>query len=265
MINAKKGWGGGVDGGQVALLLAAGLGAGAVNAAAGGGSLITFPALIAVGLPPKVANVTNSVAVCPGYVASVAGSRRDLGDQTRTLLRLLPVIVLGTATGCALLLVTSEDAFGRVVPFLVLAAAGVLAFQDRLKAVVGRSRAGGGTRSHTVALHTLVGIGCVYGGYFGAALGVMLVAVLGLFVDASLRRISAMKNVVSAVEGAVTVAYFAVFADVDWRAVLLLAPATIAGGYAGARIARRVPQRILRTGIVTYAVVVATALFVRAF
>lgn len=253
-----------MEGQQVALLLAAGLGAGAVNAAAGGGSLITFPALIAVGLPPKIANVTNSVAVCPGYVASVAGSWRDLGDQTRTLLRLLPVIVVGTATGCALLLVTSEEAFGRVVPFLVLAAAGVLAFQDRLKAVVGRVPQSG-TRTRTLALHTLVGLGCVYGGYFGAALGVMLVAVLGLFVDASLRRVTAMKNVVSAVEGAVTVAYFAIFADVDWRAVLLLAPATIVGGYAGARIARRVPQRMLKAGIVTYAVGVAAVLFVRAF
>ena len=249
---------------QVGLLLAAGLGAGAVNAAAGGGSLITFPALMATGLPPKIANVTNSVAVCPGYVASVAGSWRDVGEEWRTLLRLLPTIIVGTATGCALLLVTSADAFARVVPFLVLAAAAVLAFQERIKAVVGHPHQMG-TRKRAIAMHTLVGIGCVYGGYFGAALGVMLVAVLGLLVNASLRRITAMKNVVSAVEGAVTVAYFAVFADVQWSAVALLAPATIAGGYAGARIARRIPQRVLRAGIVAYAVIVAVVLFFRAF
>jgi uncharacterized membrane protein YfcA len=251
-----------VDFRQVALLLVAGLGAGAVNAAAGGGSLISFPALIAIGLPPKIANVTNSVAVSPGYLASVAGSWRDVGQERRTLLRLLPTIVVGTAAGCALLLVTSADAFARVVPFLVLVAAAVLAFQDRIKAVVGHPHQMG-TRKRALALHGLVGIGCVYGGYFGAALGVLLVAVLGLLVNASLRRITAMKNVVSAVEGAVTVAYFAVFADVRWAAVALLAPATIAGGYAGARIARRIPQRILRAGIVAYAVIVATILFLR--
>ncbi|NUT17944.1 MAG: sulfite exporter TauE/SafE family protein [Hamadaea sp.] len=249
---------------HVVVLLAAGFGAGAVNAAAGGGSLISFPALIATGLPPKIANVTNSVAVCPGYLASVAGSWRDVGDERRTLLRLLPTIALGTATGCALLLVTSAEAFERVVPFLVLAAAAVLAFQDRLKAVVGHPHQMS-TRKRAVALHGLVGLGCVYGGYFGAALGVMLVAVLGLLVDGSLRQITAMKNVVSAAEGLVTIAYFAVFADVQWSAVALLAPATIAGGYAGARIARRIPQRILRAGIVAYAVVIAGILFVRAF
>jgi uncharacterized membrane protein YfcA len=248
---------------DVALLLVAGLAAGAVNAAAGGGSLITFPALIAVGLPPKVANVTNSIAVCPGYFGSVAGSWRDLGEQTSTLRRLLPTIVVGTATGCALLLVTPADAFGRVVPFLVLAAAGILFFQDRIKAVVGHP-ASMGTRSRAVAMHGLVGVGCVYGGYFGAALGVMLVAVLGLLVEATLRRITAMKNVISAVEGLVTVVFFSFTTHVDWVAVLILAPATIIGGYAGARIARRIPPRILRGGIVAYAVAVAVVLFLRA-
>lgn len=249
---------------HVALLLAAGLAAGAVNAAAGGGSLITFPALVAVGLPPKLANVTNSIAVCPGYFASVAGSFRDLGEQGRTLLRLLPTIVVGTAAGCGLLLVTPSAAFGKVVPFLVLAAAGVLFFQDRIKSVVGHP-AHMGTRSRAVAMHSLVGVGCVYGGYFGAALGVMLVAVLGLLVDATLQRITAMKNVISAVEGAVTVVFFSLTTHVDWFAVALLAPATIVGGYAGARIARRTPQKVLRAVIVAYAAAVAVALFLRAY
>jgi uncharacterized protein len=248
---------------HVALLLVAGLGAGAVNAAAGGGSLITFPALVAIGLPPKLANVTNSIAVCPGYFASVAGSFRDLGVQSRTLLRLLPTIVVGTATGCALLLVTPSATFSQVVPFLVVAAAGVLFFQDRIKSVVGHP-ADMGTRSRAVAMHGLVGVGCVYGGYFGAALGVMLVAVLGLLVDAMLRRITAMKNVISAVEGSVTVVFFSLATHVDWFAVALLAPATIVGGYAGARIARRIPQKILRGAIVAYAVAVAVVLFLRA-
>jgi uncharacterized membrane protein YfcA len=216
-----------------------------------------------VGLPPKLANVTNSIAVSPGYFASVAGSFRDLGEQARTLVRLLPTIAVGTATGCALLLVTPAGAFELVVPFLVLAAAGVLFFQDRIKAVVGHP-AHMGTRSRAVAMHGLVGIGCVYGGYFGAALGVMLVAILGLLVDATLRRITAMKNVISAVEGTVTVAFFALTTEVDWLAVAILAPATIVGGYAGARIARRIRQQILRAAIVAYAVIVAIVLFLRA-
>ena len=249
---------------DVAVLLAAGVGAGAVNAAAGGGSLITFPALVAVGLPPKLANVTNSIAVFPGYLASVAGSFRDLGEQGRTLVRLLPTIAVGTAAGCALLLVTPSDAFGRVVPFLVIAAAGVLFFQDQIKAVVGHP-AHMSTRRRAVAMHSLVGIGCVYGGYFGAALGVMLVAVLGLLVEASLRRITAMKNVISAVEGSVTVAFFALTTHVDWAAVAVLAPATIFGGYAGARVARRIPPTILRAAIVAYAVFVAAVLFLKAY
>jgi uncharacterized protein len=249
---------------SVALLLAAGVGAGAVNAAAGGGSLITFPALVAVGLPPKLANVTNSIAVCPGFIASVAGSFRDIGEQRRTLVRLLPATIVGTATGCALLLVTPSDAFSKVVPFLVLLAAGILFFQDQIKSVVGHP-AHMSTRNQAVAMHGLVGIGCVYGGYFGAALGVMLVAVLGLLVEETLRRITAMKNVISAVEGSVTVVFFALTTHVDWAAVALLAPATILGGYVGARIARRIPPRILRAAIVAYAVLVAAVLFWRAY
>src|SRR5947207_9815041 len=150
---------------NVALLLGAGLAAGTVNAIAGGGSLVTFPALLAVGLPPKPANFTNSVAVCPGYLASVYGSRHDLPVRSQAL-ETMPTTVAGTLAGALLLKLTPAGTFAAIVPFLVIGATLVLAFQERLRGVVGHPR-----QQRTVALHAMVGLGAVYGGYFGAALG----------------------------------------------------------------------------------------------
>ncbi len=254
---------------HIAFLLVAGLAAGTVNAIAGGGSLITFPALLATGLPAKAANVTNSVAVFPGYTASVYGSRMDLAELAesrgrRALVSLLPTCVVGTSFGCVLLLVTPATAFEDIVPFLVIGAAFVLAFQQRLRNVVGHPR-DMSPRRRTLTLHLLVGVGSIYGGYFGAALGVMLVAALGLILDESLKRINALKNAISAVVGLITVLVFALFGPVNWVDVLLLAPATIVGGYVGARVARRLPPIILRVVIVTLAFVVSIILFVKAF
>lgn len=239
------------------LLVAAGFAAGTINAVAGGGSLVTFPSLLAIGLPPISATVTNSVSVCPGYVASVAGSRQDLQGQGARLKKLAPTVVAGTAAGCALLLVTPARTFELVVPFLVLGATLVLAFQDRLKKVRGHEES-------QVAQHGGVFLGAVYGGYFNAALGVMLVAVLGLVIDDSLRRVTALKNAVSAIIGIGSVLAYAVFGPVDWVAVAVVAPATLLGGYTGASVARRLPQKILKGVIVTFGTVVGIVLLVRA-
>lgn len=247
---------------DVLLLLAAGLGAGTVNAVAGGGSLITFPTLIAVGLPPVPANVTNSVSVCPGYLASVVGSRRDLPER-RTLLTLIPTTAVGTAAGCALLLATPARAFELVVPFLVLGATAVLAFQTRLRRLVGQPQAVS-PRRRTLTLQGMVAFGAVYGGYFGAALGVMLVAGLALVLETSLRQVSAIKNLLSAVVGLTTVAVFAIFGPVDWAGVAILAPATIAGGYGGARLARRLPPAVLKAVIVIFGTAIGLFLLYRA-
>jgi uncharacterized membrane protein YfcA len=249
-------------------LLFAGFAASGVNAVAGGGSLITFPTLLAIGLPPVAANVTNSLAVSPGYAASVYGSRTDLAAVAEhrgrgELLALLPTAVVGTAVGCFLLLATPERAFELIVPFLVLGAAVVLAFQQRLRALVGHPR-DASPRRQRIALHVMVFAGAVYGGYFGAALGVMLVAALGLVLDETLARVSALKNVISAVVGLGTVVAFALFGPVDWAAVAVLLPATVLGGYAGARLARRLPPRLLRAIIVTAGTVVGTVLLLRA-
>jgi uncharacterized membrane protein YfcA len=248
---------------DVVALVAAGFGAGTVNAVAGGGSLITFPTLVAVGLTPVAANVTNSISVCPGYLASVYGTRTDLADlraeQKGSLLPLIPTAVLGSVAGCVLLLATPERAFELVVPFLVLGAAAVLAFQERIRAVVGHPH-----RQRRGTLHAVVGLGAVYGGYFGAALGVMLVAGIGLVLSTTLNRISALKNAVSLVVGLVTVVVFSLYGPVNWAAVGVLAPATLVGGYAGARLARRMRPAILRGVIVLVGGLVGVALLLRA-
>ncbi len=253
---------------DIAVLLAAGLSASVVNAIAGGGSLITFPTLLATGLAPVPANVTNSLAVSPGYVASVAGSRAELADiarrrGTRTLLWLLPTAIAGTAAGCALLLATPARVFEVIVPFLVLGATAVLAFQQRLRSVVGHPR-GFAQGQQLVALHAVVALGAVYGGYFGAAMGVMMVAAFGLVLDESLAHVTALKNAHSAVVGLGTVVAFAIFGPVQWAAVAVLAPATIVGGYLGARLARRLPAPVLRGVIVAIGTVVGVILLVRA-
>lgn len=250
---------------DAAALLVAGLAAGTVNAVAGGGSLITFPTLVAIGLPPVAANVTNSLAVSPGYVASVYGSREELADlaRRRNLPALLPATIAGTALGCALLLATPARAFELVVPFLVLGAAAVLAFQQRLRALIGQPRELS-ERRRTVALHATVFLGATYGGYFGAALGIMLVAALGLVLDESLARINALKNATSAVVGLGTVVAFALFGPVNWAAVAVVAPASMLGGYLGARLARRLPAAALRLAIVVIGVVIGIVLLVRA-
>ncbi|MGC5018282.1 sulfite exporter TauE/SafE family protein [Micromonospora sp. DT47] len=247
---------------DAALLLAAGLAAGTMNAVAGGGSLITFPAMIAVGLPPVPANVSNSVSVCPGYLASVAGSRADL-PPARRLAALVPTTVVGTVLGCLLLLATPARAFELVVPFLVLGATAVLAFQDPLRRLVGHPR-DLSPRRRTVTVQAMVGLGAVYGGYFGAALGVMLVAGLALVLDATMARVTAIKNLLSAVVGLTTVAIFALFGPVNWAAVSVVAPATLVGGYVGARLVRRLPPVVLKTLIVAFGTVIGLYLLWRA-
>jgi uncharacterized membrane protein YfcA len=246
--------------GQVSLLLLAGLAAGAINALAGGGSLVTFPALVAAGLPPVQANVTNSVAVCPGYLAATAGSWDDLSGQRRRVWSLIPVTIVGTAAGTALLLLTPASAFEAVVQFLVIGAALLLAFQKRVRGLVGHPTHMS-ARRRTLSLQIMTGVGCVYGGYFGAALGVMLVAGLALVVDESLARVTALKNVISALVGLTTVVSYALFGPVDWLGVAIVAPSTLVGGYVGARVARRLPQPVLRWFIVVFGLAVGVYLF----
>jgi uncharacterized membrane protein YfcA len=243
------------------LLAAAGFLAGALNAAAGGGSLISFPALIAVGYPPLTANVTNNIAVAPGYVTGATGYRRELRGQGHRILPLTVASAIGSLVGVGLILISSQSAFESIVPFLVLAACVLLAFQPaitrRLEEHSGdRNRPGSGVLAGQA-------LAAVYGGYFSAALGVVVLAVLGLAFDDTLQRLNALKALLQLIIGAVSAVGFALVTPVAWTAVAIVAPTSVVGGEVGARLARRVSDRALRVGIVTYGVACAVWLFVR--
>jgi uncharacterized protein len=245
----------------IVLLVAAGFLAGALNAAAGGGSLISFPALIAVGYPPLTANVTNNIAVAPGYVTGATGYRRELRGQGHRILPLTVASAIGSLVGVGLILISSQSAFESIVPFLVLAACVLLAFQPaitrRLEEHSGdRDRPGSGVLAGQA-------LAAVYGGYFSAALGVVVLAILGLAFDDTLQRLNALKALLQLIIGAVSAVGFALVTPVAWTAVAVVAPASVVGGEVGARLARRVSDRALRVGIVTYGVACAVWLFVR--
>ena len=247
--------------GALVLLSLAGFVAGAINAAAGGGSLITFPALIAAGYPPLIANVTNNVAVSPGYITGAWGYRGGLRGQRRRIVPLAVVSALGSIIGVGLILVSSQGAFESVVPFLVLAACALLAAQP----AIGR-RMGQRTGAHErPGIGSLAGqtLAAVYGGYFGAALGVAVIALLGVFFDDTLQRLNALKALLQLVIGGVAALGFAVLTPVAWGAAAVVGPASLAGGLVGARLARRASDRVLRGGIVAYGVIAAVWLFLR--
>ena len=244
---------------DIALLAVAGLAAGAVNAVAGGGSLISFPALLAVGFPSVTANVTNTVALFPGYLGSVLGGRQELVGQAPRVRSLAVVSVVGAVGGAVLLLTTPGDVFRRVVPFLILLACALLLAQPRLAQAV-QSRGSERTAEHGVVLQVTVLLAAVYGAYFGAGLGVLLLGLLGVFLVERLQRVNALKNVLSLVINTVALLAFGLFGPVAWDAVLVVAIASLIGGYLGARVARRIPAKVLRALVVAYGVVVAVAL-----
>jgi uncharacterized membrane protein YfcA len=240
--------------GALVFLLLAGLLAGGVNAVAGGGSLLVFPALLAVGFPPLAANVTNSVAQWPGYLGLVAGARLDLHGQRRRAWLTTGVAAVGSAVGCALLLTLPGEVFDTIVPVLVLLAGTMLGLQPLLKRWLGSPEADAPDR--LAALLPAVFVAAVYGGYFGGALGVILIATLSLSAHDSLVRLNALKGLLSLVIATVTVVIFAIGAPVDWLAVALIAPTTLVGGFLGAKLARRLPDTVLRWAVVvvSYAV-----------
>jgi uncharacterized protein len=246
---------------DAAVLVGAGLLGGGVNAVAGGGSLIVFPALVATGFGTLVANVTNSVALWPGYAGGVVGFRRELDGQRSRVTVLALAAALGSGLGCVLLLSTPASAFDTVVPFLVLFASLLLAIQPRLARLLGQPSAD--HRDAGKVLYPAVFAGAVYGGYFGGALGVILMGTLALTVHDTLRRLNALKATLTLVVATVTVFIFGLFGPVDWVAVAVVAPASLLGGFGGARIARRLDDRVLRWCVVAFGVVVAVLLFLR--
>ena len=241
-----------VEGFEWLLLGAAGFAAGAVNAVAGGGSLVSFPALLAVGFPAVTANVTNLVAVLPGYAGGSLAYRRELAGQGERARSLGAVSVAGAGLGTALLLVGPADVFELLAPWLILVASAALAARPLVAA--------GDRRRSPVLVHALVGVGAVYGGYFGAGLGIMLLAILGAFLPDDLQRLNALKGLLSLVVAVVSALVVAVFGPVAWGPALVMAGASLVGGHLGVGVARRLPEPALRWGIVVFGVGVAIAL-----
>lgn len=244
---------------DVVLLVVTGLLAGGVNAIAGGGTLIMFPALVATGMPTLNAAVTNSVALWPGYVGNVV----SLGPQVRheSLARwpLAIYAVLGSLIGSALLLGAPEGTVDLVIPILVLGASLVLAFQPRL-----RARLGGADHDRPLVIGlSVVGVG-IYGGFFQGALGVILLAVLGIALSAPLAVINAIKGVLQLVIVSTNVVVFSIFGPVNWAVAALVAPASLVGGVIGGRFSRRADETILRRCVIAFGVTVGLWLAIRA-
>jgi uncharacterized protein len=245
--------------GEMVAVALAGLAAGSINAVVGSGTLVTFPVLLAVGLPPVTATVSNSLGLVAGNLTGAIGYRRELRGQRRLLLSLLPASVLGALTGAFLLLHLPASSFEAIVPVLIGLAVVLVAVQPALQGALARRRPAGDDGSEPrigpgrlAALLAGAYATGTYGGYFAASQGVLQIGIFGLLLRESLQRLNAIKNVLTtAVNGVAAAAYVVVAPDrIDWRASLLIALGAIAGGYTGARFGRRLPSAVLRTAIV---------------
>ena len=239
-------------------IAAAGLAAGTVNTIVGSGSLITFPTLLAFGYPPVVANVSNTVGLVPGSASGAFGYRRELAGQGERSIRLGLAAVLGGLTGGLLLLALPASAFERIVPFLILIACALVALQPRLSRLLEARRPGGA--EHSPSLLLLVYLTAIYGGYFGAAQSVILIALLAIFVPDNLQRLNGLKNLLAFFVNLVAALLFVVIAPVAWGPAALVAGGSIVGGQLGALIGRRLSPLVLRGAIIVVGLVVAVRL-----
>ncbi len=246
------------------LVVLAGVAAGTINTVVGSGTLITFPTLLAFGVPPVTANVSNNIGLVPGSVAGAVGYRDELGGQRSRVLRLLSASVTGGAIGAVLLLVLPAGAFEAVVPVLIMLGVVLVIAQPRLSAWV-RERAearGAEQRDGAWWVWPAVLLTGVYGGYFGAAQGVLLMGVLGIGVAQSLQRSNAVKNVLAAAVNGVAGLIFVFVADVDWRIVALIGVGSVVGGLIGARVGKRLHPLALRVVIVVVGLTAFTVIVV---
>ena len=241
-------------------ILAAGLAAGTINTIVGSGSLITFPTLLAFGYAPIVANVSNTIGLVPGSISGAIGYRRELAGQRARAVPIGIASVLGGLTGAILLLILPASAFQRIVPVLILVACLLVAFQPRISRALASRR--GGAHDRSPLLLGAVYLSGIYGGYFGAAQGVILIALLGIFLSDGLQRLTGLKNVLQALVNGVAAVVFIVVAPVAWEAALLIAIGSIIGGQLGANFGRRLSPVILRAAIIVVGTVVATKLLI---
>jgi uncharacterized membrane protein YfcA len=238
--------------------------AGAINALAGGGTLITFPALTAVGVPAVAANITNTVALSPGYLGATLAQKDVILDQRRRLWFLLPAAALGGLTGGLLLLNTSEKLFRELVPFLILLASLLLAVQEPLRRwLIARSERKGGRQIGEQWSAIPIFFAAIYGGYFGAGLSVIILAVLALVLEDSLTRLNGLKQAVAFVTNLTAAAFFLFSGQVVWSAAAVMAVGALIGGSLGGRLAGRIQPATLRRVVVAIGVVVSIIYFIR--
>lgn len=240
---------------EVLVILAAAFWAGMINVVVGSGTLVTFPTLLLFGYPPIVANISNSIGIVGGGLSGSWGYRREIAANKRLLLRLLPLSVLGGLAGALLLLVLPPEAFQAIVPALILLGLVMVAVAPRVQRAAAKAgqTAPDAAPSRRRALLLLMGIGLlgVYGGYFGAAQGILIVGLMSLVTMESLQRINAIKNVLTTVVNGVAALTFMVAApeSIDWTVVLLIAVGATLGGLVGARVGRRLSPLTLRITI----------------
>ncbi|HEY3522946.1 MAG TPA: sulfite exporter TauE/SafE family protein [Candidatus Limnocylindrales bacterium] len=245
---------------EIVAIIAAGLAAGTINTIVGSGSLITFPTLLALGYPPVVANVSNTIGLMPGSLSGAVGYRRELAGQRGRAAVLGTASILGGITGGILLLALPAAAFEVIVPFLIIAAVVLVALQPRLSAAMARRRTSG--QEHIAPLFVTVYLTGIYGGYFGAAQGVILIALLGIFLAEDIQRLNGLKNVLAFLVNGVAAILFAIVAPVNWSAAVLLAIGSVVGGQIGAVVGRRLSPLVLRGVIIVVGTVVAIKLLI---
>lgn len=247
-------------------VILAAVAAGFINALAGGGTLITFPVLMAVGLPAVNANITNTVALLPGYLGGTLAQKDDLRDQKRRLWLSLPAAALGGLVGGILLLLSGEKLFTNLVPFLILLASTLLAVQNPVRrALLRRQESGKGGAVGEAWIFLPVFLGAIYGGYFGAGLSVIVLAVLGLIMSDSLTRLNAIKQAVAFVTNIAAALFFVFSGKVLWLVALVMMVGALLGGWIGGKLAGRIKPNILRLLVVVIGFTVGIIYLVRTF
>jgi uncharacterized membrane protein YfcA len=237
---------------------------GAVNALAGGGTLITFPMLMAVGIPAVPANITNTVALCPGYLGGTFAQLGDLRGHERRLWLLAPAGALGGVAGGLLLLHTGETTFRVLVPYLILLATGLLAVQDRLRTwLMARAVRNGTAAPHEAWTVAPVFLAAIYGGFFGAGLSVIVIAVLGLVLEDTLTRLNALKQIISFCVNMAAAIFFLFSGQIVWSVMLIMAVGALVGGTLGGKLAGRIRPETLRLVVVSAGIVIALLFFWR--
>ncbi|GLW59561.1 sulfite exporter TauE/SafE family protein [Kitasatospora phosalacinea] len=256
---------------EMTAVLLAGVAAGGINTIVGSGTLITFPVLLAVGLPPVTANVSNALGLVPGSLAGAIGYRAELAGQRHRLIRYGTASLIGGLTGAALLVTLPGSAFEAVVPVLILTALVLVVVQPRVARAMAARRAAAtaaATAAGTAApasdggwlLLACIGLTGVYGGYFGAAQGVLLIALMGMLLPDDLQTVNGIKNVLAMIVNGVAAVFFLFASTIDWTAALLIAVGATLGGALGAKVGRRLPPVALRALIVAVGLVAVTKL-----